>query len=103
MALITPRRVNNRKHVIKICWGPALWIDFVLTLGCEARKLTNDRIPPNLHFQIDDCELDWTFEKDSFDYIHLRGLQGSVKDWPRLLTQAYLYVPYSALVIDESV
>jgi hypothetical protein len=56
------------------------------------RLLTEYRVPPNLQFQIDDCELDWTFEKESFDYIHIRGLQGSVKDWPGLLTQAYRYV-----------
>jgi hypothetical protein len=57
------------------------------------RRLTDiNRVPPNVNFQIDDCELDWTFEKESFDYIHIRGLQGSVKDWPRLLKQAYEYV-----------
>jgi hypothetical protein len=47
------------------------------------------RVPPNLEFQIDDCELDWTFTKGSFDFIHIRGLHGSVKDWPRLLKQAF--------------
>jgi hypothetical protein len=56
------------------------------------RWVTGDRVPPNVQFQIDDCELDWTFAKESFDYIHIRGLHGSVKDWPRLLKQAYEYV-----------
>jgi hypothetical protein len=67
------------------------------------RWLTEHRVPPNLQFQIDDCELDWTFEKESFDYIHIRGLQLSIKDWPRFLKQAYQYVLYSKFSMDESV
>jgi hypothetical protein len=56
-----------------------------------------DRVPPNVQFQIDDCELDWTFQKESFDYIHIRGMQLSCKDWPHLMKQAYQYVPYSRI------
>jgi hypothetical protein len=56
-----------------------------------------DRVPPNVQFQIDDCELDWTFQKESFDYIHIRGMQLSCKDWPLLMKQAYQYVPCSTI------
>lgn len=45
-------------------------------------------VPPNLHFQVDDCESDWTF-KQSFDLIHMRNLSGSIEDWPKLLKTAY--------------
>lgn len=37
----------------------------------------------------DDAESDWTYSRDSFDYIHLRGLCGGIKDWPVLLKQCY--------------
>lgn len=41
-------------------------------------------IPPNLEFQVDDCESAWSFTKP-FDFIHLRNLGGSVADWPKLI------------------
>ncbi|KAI9784905.1 MAG: hypothetical protein M1835_003468 [Candelina submexicana] len=37
---------------------------------------------PNLSFEIDDCCSAWTYPPNSFDFIHVRGLYGSVEDWP---------------------
>lgn len=39
--------------------------------------------------QIDDCEQSWTFEDDSIDFVHLRYLLGSIRDWYNLLGQAF--------------
>ncbi|KAK8174510.1 hypothetical protein BC567DRAFT_94028 [Phyllosticta citribraziliensis] len=38
--------------------------------------------PPNVRFEIDDCNAEWTHPEASFDLIHVRGLLGSVADWP---------------------
>jgi SAM-dependent methyltransferase len=43
--------------------------------------------PPNLQFEIDDCEAEWTY-KEKFDFIHIRNMGGAISDWPRLLEQA---------------
>jgi hypothetical protein len=45
-------------------------------------------VPPNLHFEVDDYELDWVY-KEKFDYIHIRYLMGAVKDWTVLFRKAY--------------
>lgn len=45
--------------------------------------------PPNLTFEIDDATQDWTFAPNSFDYVHIRYMLGSIQDWPRLFKQAY--------------
>ncbi|KAA8894706.1 S-adenosyl-L-methionine-dependent methyltransferase [Sphaerosporella brunnea] len=58
-------------------------------IGTDLSPIQPSWVPPNVQFQIDDCELDWTYEKNSFDFIHIRGLQLSCKNWPRLLKQAY--------------
>lgn len=50
------------------------------------------RVPPNVYFQIDDAESEWTFEKDSFDLIHIRHLGGAIGDWNSLLAQSYKWV-----------
>lgn len=45
-------------------------------------------VPPNLHFQVDDCETAWDFSQ-SFDLVHMRILGGSIADWPQLVKAAY--------------
>lgn len=46
------------------------------------------RVPPNLRFEVDDFESDWTYDIQ-FDFIHARDLQGSVSDYDRLVGQGY--------------
>ena len=38
-------------------------------------------MPPNCKFELDDCSLDWTYPANTFDFIHIRCLLGSIKDW----------------------
>lgn len=39
--------------------------------------------------EIEDCNQEWTFDSDSFDYVHFRYLIGCIPDWPALFKQAY--------------
>jgi hypothetical protein len=55
--------------------------------------LNRRRIPPNLRFEIDDIENEWNYSSP-FDFIHMRMLGGAIKDWPRVMRQAYEYVPF---------
>ena len=42
------------------------------------------------HFsEIEDCTQTWTFDENSIDYIHMRYLIGSIKDWPALMKEAF--------------
>lgn len=45
-------------------------------------------MPPNVKFEVDDCEDEWTFQHP-FDYIHVRYMIGSIRDWPKLVAQSY--------------
>lgn len=40
-----------------------------------------------MQFEIDDAASEWTFPKESFDFIHVRGMFGSLHDWPRFYQQ----------------
>ncbi len=53
--------------------------------------LNEHRIPPNVHFEVDDVEAEWTYHQN-FDYIHSRFMGNAIKDWPKLLRQSYAYV-----------
>jgi ubiquinone/menaquinone biosynthesis C-methylase UbiE len=38
---------------------------------------------------MDDCTQEWTFEENSYDFVHIRWLFGSIMDWVALFKQAY--------------
>lgn len=67
------------------------------------------RIPPNLQFIVDDVNEEWSFPADSFDFIHVRGLAGSLTDWPQFLKRCYKYadtpplysLPHTETAIDN--
>lgn len=44
-------------------------------------------VPPNLSFQVDDLEDDWTFSQP-FDFIFSRMMTGAIDDWPRFFRQS---------------
>ena len=49
-------------------------------------------VPPNCTFEIDDVEEDWPYHTSHFDFIHGRDLMTAIRDWPRLLSQAYMHL-----------
>lgn len=51
------------------------------------------QLPPNCKFFVDDVESEWTWGSDeAFDYIHGRGMAGSVADWPLLHSQVLTHL-----------
>lgn len=50
--------------------------------------LNSSRVPPNVKFEVDDCEAPWTFPQP-FDFVHTRYLAAAIKDWPRLARQCF--------------
>jgi hypothetical protein len=55
-------------------------------------------IPPNLQFEIDDCCAEWLYTKESFDFVHVRGLYGCVADWPAFYAQAMAHLKPGAWI-----
>ncbi|KAL5584169.1 hypothetical protein FOVSG1_015520 [Fusarium oxysporum f. sp. vasinfectum] len=82
--LSAPTDLGN-KRVLDIGTGTGIWvIDFadehpdIEVIGTDISPIQPNWVPPNLKFQIEDCEQEWTFEDSSVDYIHARGLSGNV-------------------------
>lgn len=61
-------------------------------IGTDIAPIQPQWIPPNCQFQIDDAEDDWTFGENSFDFIHARDLYQSIRNWPRVIQQAYDHI-----------
>ncbi|CEI61680.1 hypothetical protein FVEN_g2746 [Fusarium venenatum] len=84
------------QKALDIGCGTGIWaIDFAdkfpgcEVIGTDISPIQPSWVPPNLKFEIEDCNQDWTFAPESFDYVHLRYLVGCVPDWNQLLEQAY--------------
>ncbi|KAM5364364.1 hypothetical protein ACJZ2D_011561 [Fusarium nematophilum] len=82
--------------VLDIGTGTGIWaIDFAdeypnaEVIGTDLSPIQPTWVPPNVKFEIEDCTEEWTFSPDSFDYIHMRYLYGSIGDWSRLFKEAY--------------
>jgi trans-aconitate methyltransferase len=48
--------------------------------------------PPNLTFEVDDCTSEWVCPPNHFDFIHIRGLLGSIADWPALYSSIFTHL-----------
>lgn len=87
---------DNVQKVIDIGTGTGIWaIDFAdehpgaSVIGTDVSPVMPTWVPPNLSFEIDDANQVWTFKDDTFDYIHLRAMFGSIADWAAFYREAY--------------
>ncbi|EPS44147.1 hypothetical protein H072_1821 [Dactylellina haptotyla CBS 200.50] len=58
-------------------------------IGNELSPIQPTYVPPNVSFEIDDFNEEWTHHENSFDFVHARALYGSVKDWPTFLRNCH--------------
>ncbi|KAI5925680.1 S-adenosyl-L-methionine-dependent methyltransferase [Camillea tinctor] len=93
MAEIDDKKVQK---VLDVGCGTGIWaIDFadlypnIEVIGVDISPQQPQWIPPNLKFEIDDVTQEWTYEPESFDYIHMRWLVGSIPDWEFLFKEVY--------------
>lgn len=56
-------------------------------IGTDISPIQPAFVPPNCRFELDNCELDWTYPDNTFDYIHVSGLTGCVQDWPKFYAE----------------
>ncbi|KUI55877.1 Phosphoethanolamine N-methyltransferase 3 [Cytospora mali] len=61
----------------------------VEVIGTDISPIQPKWVPPNLKFEIEDCTSEWTFNPNTFDYVHMRYLVGSIMDWTALFKEAY--------------
>ena len=61
-------------------------------IGTDLSPMPAGMQPDNFRFEIDDACSPWVYPEDHFDFIHIRGLLGSVADWPELYGQALTHL-----------
>jgi hypothetical protein len=57
--------------------------------GSDLSPIQPGSQPSNCTFEVDDCCSEWVYQPETFGFIHIRGLYGSVADWPTLYAEAF--------------
>lgn len=102
--------IQKPKNILDMGAGTGIWaIDFAdefpnaHVLGVDFSYMQPNWLPPNCSFELDNIEKEWQYPPGQrFDYIHQRGLAGSIQDWYGLYRQALMHlVPGGWLEIQE--
>ncbi|KAK3903142.1 Trans-aconitate 2-methyltransferase [Staphylotrichum tortipilum] len=90
---------DNPQKILDLGCGTGIWSIDVAdmypsadVLGVDIAPTQPEWVPPNCIFELDDMEQDWAWKENSFDLIFARDLIVSVRDWPRLIDQAYRHL-----------
>ncbi|EPS44118.1 hypothetical protein H072_1866 [Dactylellina haptotyla CBS 200.50] len=87
---------DHPQKIMDIGTGTGIWAIEMADMYPSAIVIGNDLspiqpgwVPPNVQFVVEDIEDDWTYDANTFDLIYCRYLLGSIRNWPRLVSQAY--------------
>ncbi|KXH42573.1 hypothetical protein CNYM01_09491 [Colletotrichum nymphaeae SA-01] len=82
-------------RVLDVGTGTGVWaVDFgdlhpeAEILGIDLSAPQQEFVPPNVRFEIDDIEEEWTYS-EPFNYIHSRFMNASIANWKEYLKKCY--------------
>ncbi|KAG6070534.1 hypothetical protein E4U16_006796 [Claviceps sp. LM84 group G4] len=93
---LAPLAKDKIHRVLDVGTGSGIWaIEFgdqfpnASVIGTDLSPCQPQWVPPNVRFEIDDATLEWTWDENHFDFIHIRYIVGGIQDWTALLKEAY--------------
>ncbi|KAG6172688.1 hypothetical protein E4U51_006977 [Claviceps purpurea] len=93
---LAPLEKDKMHRVLDVGTGFGIWaIEFAdqfpnaSVVGTDLSPCQPRWVPPNLEFVIDDATLEWTWDTNHFDFVHMRYIVGGIQDWGALFKEAY--------------
>ncbi|KAL2129423.1 hypothetical protein VTI74DRAFT_7817 [Chaetomium olivicolor] len=93
---LAPLDTEKISKVLDVGTGTGIWaMDFgdeyphIEVIGTDISPIQPSWVPPNVRFELDDANLDWTWEDNTFDYVHVRSMLGTIADWQKFYREAF--------------
>ncbi|RDW89155.1 S-adenosyl-L-methionine-dependent methyltransferase-16 [Coleophoma cylindrospora] len=90
--------IVNPHNILDVGTGTGIWAiemadayPSAYVVGTDLSPTQPLFVPPNCAFEIEDCNMEWTYPKNHFDLIHIRELFGCVVDWDDFFQQAFTH------------
>jgi SAM-dependent methyltransferase len=91
--------LDKPQRILDIGTGTGIWALDIAgefpsaeVIGTDLSAIQPLWVLPNVQFIVEDAEAEWAYAENSFDYIHSRCMVGSIKDWDKLLQQAFFHL-----------
>ena len=98
------RLQSNVERILEVGAGTGDWAVAMGERYPDAEVVATDingyqpiNAPPNVSFYFDDAQQTWTFT-DPFDFIHIRGLNGAISNWPELYANAFRHLKQGGII-----
>lgn len=90
---------DNPTAVLDIGTGTGIWaIDAgeaypeAQIIGTDLSPIQPPWVPPNVKFEVDDAEMEWTFPENHFDLVHTRIMNAFLQNWERFFEQSFKHL-----------
>ncbi|KAL8416971.1 hypothetical protein RB596_007192 [Gaeumannomyces avenae] len=90
---------DSPQNILDVGTGTGIWAIEVadqlpssIILGIDLSPIQPEYVPPNVRFMVDDVESEWLHPPNHFDYVHFRHTVMAIKNWRRVLEQAFHHI-----------
>ncbi|KAI5796043.1 S-adenosyl-L-methionine-dependent methyltransferase [Pyronema domesticum] len=86
--------LNAPHKILDLGTGTGIWaIDMAekypmaQVIGTDLSPIQPTWVPSNCRFEMDDAMMNWTFQSNSFDFIHARNIAAGISSWQHVMSE----------------